>query len=374
MSAGNPEVDLIVPVVAQQPERGLDPVQGWSRRDGLRPCRYIPAMRRFVIGSFLAGAALAPASASAAGDSVSDDAQAFHDTWDAMLEVDTLSYIKVVESNIPNLASGSTIQTGTYQLSTNTGIGSFVIEPLKAVDELLEMPIPGSDGVSFEEAMELIGGQQFEYRLVDEVFWQGIPRPDGFAWMGGAVDDVPVPVAGAFDGVALFDGAFSSADLSVVRQLPDDNGGTRWIVQVDSDLVGPLGAQSGTNQRLLDAGFDGETDGWTQVIVDVDEAGLVHHVGAYLNGWWIDAVSEIDARAEEFLEGIDVHIDVRFTVPEKPLEVVAPCMDPTTETLEGIETLVCVLPRERRTSRFRRGLHPGTEKNTLVVVRRPSAR
>ena len=119
-----------------------------------------------------------------------------------------------------------------------------------------------------------------QYRLVDDIFWQGIPQPEGRRWIGAEVSALPFDVSAVFDGVALLDGAFTSDDLTIIGQSAADGGRTDWTVSVDADLVGPLGAQSGTNQRLLDAGFDGETGGRTQVLVQVDAAGVVVHVSA----------------------------------------------------------------------------------------------
>jgi hypothetical protein len=260
-----------------------------------------------------------------------------------MVDIDALTYIKVTETHLPDMFIGATVQSGTYQVSTSSGIGTFVLEPVKASDELLAMPIPGQEGTSFADAMDAVGGQQFHYRLVDDIFWQGLSRPEGQRWLGASVADMPVNVTGAFDGVALLDAAFSTTDVEVFGREPAAVGGTDWTVAVDADLVGPLGAQTGTSQRLLDAGFDGETGGSSVLYVHVDAAGFVDHVRADLSDWWIAAISEAQPGAQAIVDEIRVSIDIRFALAPLPFEVVAPCADPTTEMQQGIETLICAV-------------------------------
>jgi len=113
-----------------------------------------------------------------------------------------------------------------------------------------------------------------------------------------------------------------------------------WNVTVDADDVGPLGAQSGTVQRLFEAGFSGET-GTTTTVITVDADGSVTAIAADLSTWWATAIAEAEPAAPAMIDGIEVQLSLGIGVLTGPVAVEAPCAAPTTEQSNGVEVLLC---------------------------------
>jgi len=264
------------------------------------------------------------------------------DLWAAFnmdLDSTTIRFTRVTESGMEGLYSGSTVTEGAFDVTAEIGSATLVLAAdVSEVWSVLELG-DDLDDLTLGEAIDMVEGQRFQYRVVDDVFWIGIPSGDGVQWIGLTLVDVEeMGMAGrsAVDGgehLVVFADAIRSVEGAALV-----DGSTVWEVVFEADEIGSMGAGAATVRNLFDAGFDGLTGFASPGVITVDPNGFVTRIEADITEWWTEGVTVASGTE---VPDVSVLLDIVFWGFGDPVEVEAPCENPTLDGSQSPATLVC---------------------------------
>lgn len=216
-----------------------------------------------------------------------------------------------------------TTRTGAFDDHLSIGQGSMLFE---------------SDSV---EIAEQLGGELFEFRLIDDTYWFLNPLTDPPGWAGFNVVEFADAMGG--DPTVSMDGdlyilaiADAIVDVTGYEQRADDS--ERWLVMVMADDLLPLMTTGGAQQRLLAGGFD-STGMATEAEILVDANGMVTGFYAELDEWWQQVVTSL---VPEPASAVTMYTRLKLGDFDSPVAVEVPCTNPSELTEPGFpDGLTC---------------------------------
>ncbi len=191
------------------------------------------------------------------------------------------------------------------------------------------------------EARAALGGfaDGFEFRLVDRTWWFFNPVPAEPGWLGVDVLEYAEAVGGDpllnMDGDAWILVVSELAETVAQVTFDDQTCASTWLLDVDGDALAPLVLTSAQLGRLVDQVPN--TGRSARVEVGVNDEGMVSTMRIDMVDW----AAAADGPVQELGGGI-VGMTIRFGMGEfeLPVEVVAPCDDPSPHEEPGYPSSV----------------------------------